>query len=97
MTYGAPYSVPANLAALEKQQSKFLRAILQLPKSASNAAIRLETGLTGKHRDLRDPVPWTLLYADDVMIASESKADLEHQAQVWGDSLTRFGLCLNVK
>ncbi|KAJ7326616.1 hypothetical protein JRQ81_016375 [Phrynocephalus forsythii] len=44
MTYGAAHSIPVNLAALEKQQSKFLRAILWLPTSASNAAIRLETG-----------------------------------------------------
>ncbi|KAJ7326745.1 hypothetical protein JRQ81_016504 [Phrynocephalus forsythii] len=34
---------------------------------------------------------------NDVMIASESKADLECQAQAWSDCLARFGLRLNVR
>ncbi|VDP24052.1 unnamed protein product [Heligmosomoides polygyrus] len=42
--------------------------------------------------------PWTLLYADDVMIACEDKTELERQAQAWCDRLLAlFGLKLNVK
>ncbi|VDP22625.1 unnamed protein product [Heligmosomoides polygyrus] len=48
-------------------------------------------------RDLQKPVPWTLLYADDVMLACEDKDDLERQVQAWCDRLARFGLKLNVK
>ncbi|VDP14487.1 unnamed protein product [Heligmosomoides polygyrus] len=48
-------------------------------------------------RDLPQPVPWTLLYADDVILACEDKDDLERQVQAWCDRLTRFGLKLNVK
>ncbi|VDO93776.1 unnamed protein product [Heligmosomoides polygyrus] len=48
-------------------------------------------------RDLQQPVPWTLLYADDVMLACEDRADLERQVQAWCNSLARFGLKLNVK
>ncbi|VDP27447.1 unnamed protein product [Heligmosomoides polygyrus] len=48
-------------------------------------------------RDLQQPVPWTLLYADDVMLACEEKDDLERQVQAWCDRLARFGLKLNVK
>ncbi|KAL6728321.1 hypothetical protein Aduo_010102 [Ancylostoma duodenale] len=48
-------------------------------------------------RDLQRPMPWTLLYADDVMLASEQTEDLERQTQVWSERLTRFGLRLNVK
>ncbi|VDP00996.1 unnamed protein product [Heligmosomoides polygyrus] len=48
-------------------------------------------------RDLQQPVPWTLLYADDVMLAREEKDDLERQVQAWCDRLARFGLRLNVK
>ncbi|VDO92928.1 unnamed protein product [Heligmosomoides polygyrus] len=48
-------------------------------------------------RDLQQPVPWTLLYADDVMLACEDKDDLERQVQAWCDRLARFGLKLNVK
>ncbi|VDP34217.1 unnamed protein product [Heligmosomoides polygyrus] len=31
-------------------------------------------------RDLQKPVPWTLLYADDVMLACEDKDDLERES-----------------
>ncbi|VDP01431.1 unnamed protein product [Heligmosomoides polygyrus] len=48
-------------------------------------------------RDLQKPVPWTLLYADDVMLACEDKDDLERQVQAWSDRLAMFGLKLNVK
>ncbi|EYC40923.1 hypothetical protein Y032_0589g369 [Ancylostoma ceylanicum] len=48
-------------------------------------------------RNLQRPAPWTLLYADDVMLASEQKEDLERQTQAWSERLARFGLRLNVK
>ncbi|VDO98885.1 unnamed protein product [Heligmosomoides polygyrus] len=48
-------------------------------------------------RDLQKPAPWTLLYADDVMLASEDKAELERQVQAWCDRLAAFGLKLNVQ
>ncbi|XGW10232.1 hypothetical protein V3C99_012037 [Haemonchus contortus] len=48
-------------------------------------------------KDLQKPAPWTLLYADDVMLASEDKSELESQVQTWSDRLARFGLRLNVK
>ncbi|VDP11736.1 unnamed protein product [Heligmosomoides polygyrus] len=48
-------------------------------------------------RDLQKPVPWTLLYADDVMLACEDKGELEREVQAWCDRLAMFGLKLNVK
>ncbi|VDO95061.1 unnamed protein product [Heligmosomoides polygyrus] len=48
-------------------------------------------------RDLEKPVPWTLLYADDVMLACEDKGELEREVQAWCDRLAMFGLKLNVK
>jgi hypothetical protein len=48
-------------------------------------------------RDLHQQPPWTLLYADDVMLASNNKADLQSQVQAWSNQLARFGLRLNVK
>ncbi|VDP18090.1 unnamed protein product [Heligmosomoides polygyrus] len=48
-------------------------------------------------RDLQNAAPWTLLYADDVMLACEDKAELERQAQEWRDRLALLGLKLNVK
>ncbi|VDO67913.1 unnamed protein product [Heligmosomoides polygyrus] len=48
-------------------------------------------------RDLQKPVPWTLLYADNVMLASEDKNKLEQQVQAWCDRLVMFGIKLNVK
>ncbi|VDO96416.1 unnamed protein product [Heligmosomoides polygyrus] len=48
-------------------------------------------------RDLQKPVTWTLLYSDDVMLASEDKDELEREVQAWCDRLERFGLKLNMK
>ncbi|VDP35068.1 unnamed protein product [Heligmosomoides polygyrus] len=38
------------------------------------------------------PVPWTLIYADDVMLASEDKGELEREVQAWCVRLERFGV-----
>ena len=48
-------------------------------------------------RDLQSPVPWTLLYADDVMLASADRTDLERKVSAWSKRLARFGLRLNVR
>ncbi|VDO63399.1 unnamed protein product [Heligmosomoides polygyrus] len=48
-------------------------------------------------RDLQTAAPWTLLYADDVMLACEDKTELERQAWACCDRLALFGLKLNVK
>ncbi|KAK6744595.1 hypothetical protein RB195_011367 [Necator americanus] len=39
--------------------------------------------------------PWTLLFADDVMLASESRGNLQKQVQSWKDRLQKYGLRLN--
>ncbi|VDO81606.1 unnamed protein product [Heligmosomoides polygyrus] len=43
------------------------------------------------------PAPWTLLYADDVMLACEEKIELQRQVQDWCSRLEKFGFKLNVK
>ncbi|EYB92463.1 hypothetical protein Y032_0193g1381 [Ancylostoma ceylanicum] len=43
-----------------------------------------------------ESVPWTLLYAIDVMLAAKTKVELEQQVQTWLDRLADFGLRLNV-
>ncbi|WKX94958.1 hypothetical protein Q1695_011869 [Nippostrongylus brasiliensis] len=48
-------------------------------------------------KDLQRPVPWTLLYADDVMLASDDKNELEVLVQACSDRLAQFGLRLNVR
>ncbi|EYC27787.1 hypothetical protein Y032_0008g183 [Ancylostoma ceylanicum] len=48
-------------------------------------------------RDLQRPTPWTLPYADDVMLASEQKEDLERQSQTSSKRLACSGLRLKIK
>ncbi|VDO19280.1 unnamed protein product [Heligmosomoides polygyrus] len=48
-------------------------------------------------RDLQQPVPWTLLFAEDMMLACEDKDDLERQVQAWCDRLAMRGLKLNAR
>uniref|UniRef100_A0A914WD71 Reverse transcriptase domain-containing protein n=1 Tax=Plectus sambesii TaxID=2011161 RepID=A0A914WD71_9BILA len=45
--------------------------------------------------DLQTPHPWTLLYADDVLIASETRQELERLVDKWNSRLDRHGLRLN--
>ncbi|ETN85797.1 hypothetical protein NECAME_06214 [Necator americanus] len=40
--------------------------------------------------------PWTLLFSDDVILASEYRDDLQKQVQSWKDRLQQRGLHLNV-
>ncbi|KAK6756980.1 hypothetical protein RB195_015045 [Necator americanus] len=40
--------------------------------------------------------PWTLLFADDVVLASESRDDLQKQVQSWKDRLQQHGLRPNI-
>lgn len=42
-------------------------------------------------------MPWTLLYADDVRLASEETSKVELKTQAWSDLPARFGLLLNLR
>ncbi|KAK6743227.1 hypothetical protein RB195_010468 [Necator americanus] len=46
-------------------------------------------------KEIQKQHPWTLLSADDVMLASESRDDLQKQVQSWKDQLQQYGLRLN--
>ncbi|ETN69196.1 EF hand [Necator americanus] len=46
-------------------------------------------------KEIQKQHPWTLLFADDVMLASESRDDLQKQVQSWTDRLQQYGLRLN--
>ncbi|EYC12736.1 hypothetical protein Y032_0046g1396 [Ancylostoma ceylanicum] len=48
-------------------------------------------------RDLQKPVAWTLLFANDIVLASEDRHKLELQTQAWSGRLAQFGLRRNVK
>uniref|UniRef100_A0A914V8P4 Reverse transcriptase domain-containing protein n=1 Tax=Plectus sambesii TaxID=2011161 RepID=A0A914V8P4_9BILA len=48
-------------------------------------------------KDPQLPALWTLLYADDMMLAAKDKAKLERQLQAWQDWLGKFRLHLNMK
>ena len=47
--------------------------------------------------DLQSPHPWTLLYADDVLLAAEERQELEHQTREWKTQLDKNGMRLNIK
>ncbi|KAK6739505.1 hypothetical protein RB195_008163 [Necator americanus] len=46
-------------------------------------------------KEIQKQHPWTLLFADDVMLAAESRDDLQKQVQSWKDQLQQYGLRLN--
>ncbi|KAK6750993.1 hypothetical protein RB195_002768 [Necator americanus] len=46
-------------------------------------------------KEIQKQHPWTLLFADDVMLASESRDVLQKQVQSWKDQLQQYGLRLN--
>ncbi|EYC26215.1 hypothetical protein Y032_0010g1024 [Ancylostoma ceylanicum] len=48
-------------------------------------------------RNLQKTILWTLLLADDVVLASEDKHELELQMEAGSDRLAQFDLRVNVK
>ncbi|KAK6745004.1 hypothetical protein RB195_011613 [Necator americanus] len=46
-------------------------------------------------KEIQKQHPWTLLFTDDVMLASESRDDLQKQVQSWKDRLQHYGLRLS--
>ncbi|ROL52856.1 hypothetical protein DPX16_8419 [Anabarilius grahami] len=47
--------------------------------------------------DLQSPHPWSLLFTDDVFLASETRAVTQRDTQLWKDRLDEYGLRLNIK
>ena len=47
--------------------------------------------------DIQLPHPWSLLFADDVMLAATTRAELERLVQTWSTRLAQYGLRLNLK
>ena len=45
--------------------------------------------------DLQAPHPWSLLYADDVLLMDEERQELQHQTQQWKNRLDENGMRLN--
>uniref|UniRef100_A0A914XJV1 Reverse transcriptase domain-containing protein n=1 Tax=Plectus sambesii TaxID=2011161 RepID=A0A914XJV1_9BILA len=46
-------------------------------------------------QDLLEPAPWTMLYADDVVLCARNQGDLERKLQKWKDRLHQHGLQIN--
>ncbi|KAK6733746.1 hypothetical protein RB195_017482 [Necator americanus] len=46
-------------------------------------------------KEIQKQHPWTLLFANDVWLTSESRGDLQKQVQSWKDRLHKYGLRLN--
>ncbi|EYC19326.1 hypothetical protein Y032_0024g1020 [Ancylostoma ceylanicum] len=47
-------------------------------------------------RDIQKPHPWCMLYADDVMVAVETREELQEEVQLSEERLQRHGLRLNI-
>lgn len=48
-------------------------------------------------RNLPKLAPWTLLYANGILLASDNQVALEQQVEAWSDHLALLGLRLNIK
>ena len=46
--------------------------------------------------DIQTAHPWTLLFADDVMLAHRTRRGLERLVQTWKDRLEEYGMKLNI-
>ena len=45
--------------------------------------------------EIREEAPWTMMFADDVVICSESKAQVEEKLESWINALERRGMKVN--
>lgn len=48
-------------------------------------------------KDIQAPHPWTLLFADDVMLPNKTWKGLERQTQICNNRLEQYGMRLNIK
>ena len=50
----------------------------------------------GLHQnDSRQEAPWTVMFADDIVICSESKEQVEEKSESWSYALERRGMEVN--
>ena len=42
--------------------------------------------------DIRKDAPWDMLFADDIVLSSQSHRELEHDLEIWRNALERRGL-----
>ena len=45
--------------------------------------------------EIREEAPWTMMFADDIVICSESKEQVEEKLESWGYALERRGMKVN--
>ena len=45
--------------------------------------------------DIREEAPWTMMFADDIVICSESKERVEEKLESWMYALERRGMKVN--
>ena len=45
--------------------------------------------------DIREETPWTMMFADDIVICSESKEQVEEKLESWRYALARRGMKVN--
>ena len=48
-------------------------------------------------REFRTGCPWELLYADDLVLASDSMEGLLHKLRSWKAGMESNGLCVNIQ
>ncbi|VDO65133.1 unnamed protein product [Heligmosomoides polygyrus] len=76
------------------QLIEWVRILYSCPKNRVQAAAGTSLEF---HISVEKAATWALLYADDVMLASDDKNELERQVQALCDRLAMFALKLNVK
>ena len=45
--------------------------------------------------DIREEAPWTMMFADDIVICSDSKERVEEKLETWRCALERRGMKVN--
>ncbi|EYC33031.1 hypothetical protein Y032_0002g568 [Ancylostoma ceylanicum] len=107
MSYGIRHGVPEELVVWIKLLYDGTRSQVRTPSEEFHVKVGVHQVSTlspllfilvmdAITKDIQKTVPWTLLYAD-VMLAANTKAELEQQVQIWQDRLADFGQRLNVK
>ncbi|KAK6744596.1 hypothetical protein RB195_011367 [Necator americanus] len=74
---------------------RWAKLLYAKPTSVVRCAAGTSRPLPVEVGEIEKQHPWTLLFADDVMLASESRGNLQKQVQSWKDRLQKYGLRLN--
>lgn len=77
--------------------SKAFEVRVGVHQGSTLSPLLFNLGMDYTTSNIQKPAPWSLLYADDVVLIAESLAEVQSDLMAWQESLKRRGLRVNIQ